>query len=106
MPAGITTLLEAMAMGKAVVVTETAELRGVVEDGVTGLTVRPGDVSAMGAAIQHLVDSPSTRLALGHRARRVILESYDVGVYASLLARHLHEAASLHQEWARNRTSQ
>ena len=105
MPAGITTLLEAMAMGKAVVVTETAELRGVVEDGVTGLTVRPGDVTAMRAAIEHLVDSPSTRLALGHRARQVILESYDVDVYARLLARHLNEAASLHQELSRNRTS-
>ena len=37
MPAGITTLLEAMSMGKAVVVTETAELRGVVQHGVTGM---------------------------------------------------------------------
>ena len=96
MPAGITTLLEAMAMGKAVVVTETAELRGVVEDGITGLTVQPGDVTAMGAAIEHLINSPSTRLALGNQARQVILESYDVDVYAGLLARHLNEAAALH----------
>jgi glycosyltransferase involved in cell wall biosynthesis len=106
MPAGITTLLEAMAMGKAVVVTETAELRGVVDDGVTGLTVPPGDVAAMRAAIQRLVDSPPTRLALGRRARQVILESYDVDVYASLLARHLNQAASLHQRRAGNRTSE
>jgi glycosyltransferase involved in cell wall biosynthesis len=102
MPAGITTLLEAMSMGKAVVVTETSELRGVIQDGESGLVVQPGDVAGMHAAIKHLLASPSTRHALGRRARQVVLERYDVKVYASALALHLAEAASRRDGVARH----
>jgi glycosyltransferase involved in cell wall biosynthesis len=94
MPAGITTLLEAMAMGKAVVVTETPALRGVVQDGLTGITVRPGDVNGLRAAIRYLLASPGARHSLGARARTVAVELYDVGVYAGELARHLAEVAT------------
>jgi glycosyltransferase involved in cell wall biosynthesis len=91
MPAGITTLLEAMSMGKAVVVTETPGLGGVVEHGKSGLTVQPGDVAGLRAAIQRLLDSPSTRRALGTRARQVAQKRYDVNVYSAALARQLTE---------------
>jgi glycosyltransferase involved in cell wall biosynthesis len=104
MPAGITTLLEAMSMGKAVVVTETSELRGVIQHGESGLVVRPGDVSGMHAAIERLLASPSARRALGSRARQVALERYDVNVYSSALAGQLSEAASLRQGSARHRS--
>jgi glycosyltransferase involved in cell wall biosynthesis len=94
MPAGITTLLEAMSMGKAVIVSETSELRGVVTDGETGLVVKPGNVAAMHAAIDFLLRSPSTRQALGVRARNVAVERYDVHVYADAMARHLADLSS------------
>jgi glycosyltransferase involved in cell wall biosynthesis len=94
MPAGITTLLEAMSMGKAVVVTETPALRGVVRDGLTGVTVRPGDTTGMRRAIEALLSSPSMRQALGNRARQVAVDHYGVDVYADALARHLTESAS------------
>jgi glycosyltransferase involved in cell wall biosynthesis len=104
MPAGITTLLEAMSMGKAVVVTETSELRGVVQHGESGLTVEPGDVRGMHAAITHLLASPSSRQALGARARQVALERHDVNVYADTLAHHLARAASPHHSRTPNCT--
>jgi glycosyltransferase involved in cell wall biosynthesis len=94
MPAGITTLLEAMSMGKAIVVTESTELRGVVEHGESGLTVRPGDVTGMRAAIAELLASPSKRRRLGERARQVALERYDVDVYSGALAQHLSEVVA------------
>jgi glycosyltransferase involved in cell wall biosynthesis len=94
MPAGITTLLEAMSAGKAVVVTETAELAGVVQHGYSGLTVAPGDVEGMGEAIRTLLAEPSTRRTLGARARDVAVSRYDVNLYAEALARHLADAAS------------
>jgi hypothetical protein len=103
MPAGITTLLEAMSMGKAVVVTETSELHGVVEHGETGLVVKPGDVAGMRTAIHRLLSSPSTRRALGFRARKVALQRYDVHVYADALAAQLLEVASLRTDAARSR---
>jgi glycosyltransferase involved in cell wall biosynthesis len=91
MPAGITTLLEAMAMGKAVVVTETAALRGVVEDGITGLTVKPGDTSGLRRAIEALLESPAARGSLGARAREVAIERYDVDVFAKALVQNLSD---------------
>jgi glycosyltransferase involved in cell wall biosynthesis len=93
MPAGITTLLEAMAMGKAIVVTETPALRGVVQDGETGITVRPGDVNGMRDAIGDLLASPCARQLLGARAREIAVERYDVEVYASALAGLLAQTA-------------
>ena len=87
-------------------VTETSELRGVIQHGESGLVVQPGDVAGMHAAIRHLLASPSTRQALGSRARQVALERYDVNVYASALASHLAEVASLRDDVARQRTSQ
>jgi glycosyltransferase involved in cell wall biosynthesis len=101
MPAGITTLLEAMAMGKAVVVTQTSELRGVVRHGETGLVVEPGDIAGMQAAIESLLSSPLTRRALGAQARKVAVERYDVNVYADTLAAHLTEVCSLRDRYCR-----
>jgi hypothetical protein len=95
MPAGITTLLEAMSMGKAIVVTDTSELRGVVRHGETGLLVKPGDTTGMRAAIQRLLSCPSTRRNLGSRARKVAVDRYDVNVYADSLADHLAEMSRL-----------
>lgn len=95
MPAGITTLLEAMSMGKPVIVSGTRELQGVVEDRKSGLVVPPGDVPALRAAIEELRDSPELRNELGARARQVAVERYDVRGYAAALAREARDAAGL-----------
>jgi len=70
--AGVTTLLEAMAMGKAVIVTKTTGQIDVVTDGVNGLTVAPGDVEGWKAAITRLRTDPAYRDLLGSNARRWI----------------------------------
>lgn len=94
MPAGITTLLEAMAMGKALVVTETSGLRGIVEDGRTGLLVPPGDSRAMRSAIERLLTSPGERTALGTRARQEAVARYDVEVFTDALVACLGRLSS------------
>lgn len=98
MPAGITTLLEAMAMGKALVVTETSGLRGIVEHGRTGLVVPPGDPRAMRAAIEELLVSPDKRAALGARAREEAVARYDVEVFTDALAACLDRIAVLSKQ--------
>jgi glycosyltransferase involved in cell wall biosynthesis len=95
MPAGITTLLEAMSMGKPVIVSGTQELQGVVQDRETGLVVPPGDVSAMRAAIVELLDAPDLRAHLGARARQAAVERFDVTGYAAALAGQVAQAAGL-----------
>jgi glycosyltransferase involved in cell wall biosynthesis len=92
-PAGITTILEAMSMGKAVVVTDTKGLHGIVDDAVTGLVVGPGDVEAMRGAVRWLLDRPNERARLGRAARQAVLDRWSLGSYVDELGRHLHEAA-------------
>jgi glycosyltransferase involved in cell wall biosynthesis len=92
--AGVTTLLEAMAMGKAVVVTATEGQRDIVVDGETGLTVPPGNAEALRAAIDHLLNDPGERERLGSNARRAVERSFSLDGYVAALAANLREAAA------------
>jgi glycosyltransferase involved in cell wall biosynthesis len=67
--AGVTTILEAMAMAKAVIVSRTTGQTDVVIDGVTGLNVPPGDASALRQAIVQLREDSDLRAKLGASAR-------------------------------------
>jgi glycosyltransferase involved in cell wall biosynthesis len=92
-PFGITAVLEAMSMGKAVVVSGTEGLRGVVQDGQTGLVVPPGDVPTLRQAVSQLLAHPADRRRLGEAARRVAIEQYGLDRYVGELGRHLLEVA-------------
>jgi Glycosyltransferase len=67
--AGVTTLLEAMSMGKAVIVTQTTGQTDVVTDGENGITVAPGDVEGWRAALRRLLGDEALRQRLGDNAR-------------------------------------
>jgi glycosyltransferase involved in cell wall biosynthesis len=64
---------EAMAYGKPVVASAVGGLCGLVDDERTGLLVPPGDVDALRAAIQRLLDDPELRARLGAAGRRKIV---------------------------------
>lgn len=71
--------LEAMVYGKPVI--NTALYTGVPSvslDGVTGLTVKPGDVCELRSAIQRLVDDKELRKRLGEGAFNRVRECYDI----------------------------
>jgi glycosyltransferase involved in cell wall biosynthesis len=65
------TALEAMALGRPVIASNVGGLPEVVDDGVTGKLVEPGDPKALAAAIACLLDDPvsCTRFAAAGRAR-------------------------------------
>ena len=89
--AGVTVILEAMAMAKPVVVTATAGQRDVVVNGVTGVLVPPGDPRTLGEVVDYLLASPDERRRLGRNARDAVLGQFSLDVYADTLARHLRE---------------
>ena len=60
---------EAMAHGRPVVATAVGGLVDVVDDGVTGLLVPPGDVRSLRAALERLLADPELRARLGAAAR-------------------------------------
>jgi glycosyltransferase involved in cell wall biosynthesis len=88
-PAGITAVLEAMAMAKPLIVSATKGLAGVVEDGSTAIHVPPGDSAALAAAIISLAADPAEQRRLGRNARDAVVARFGVGLYADRLATHL-----------------
>jgi len=92
--AGVTTLLEAMAMGKAVVVTATEGQRDIVADGENGMTVPPGDAAALREVLRRLLDDPQERARLGRNARRSVEACFSLDAYVDAIAANLQEAAT------------
>ena len=92
--AGVTTILEAMAMGKPVVVSATAGQSDVIEDGVTGLMVPPGDPSRLREAITFLMDNPSERRRLGRNARDAFESRFTLDLYAAALLNEMQQIAA------------
>ena len=83
--AGVTAMLEAMAMGKSMVCSRTPGQTDVVVEGETGLYVKPGDVGELQDAIQHLLDNPDTADSMGHNARRLIDDEMSLDRYVNRL---------------------
>jgi len=82
---GQTTYVNAMARGKAVVVTDTPGVRDYIRDGETGLIVAPGDPAAMAEAVRRLLEDPAERARLGQRAREHALGEFTLTHYATRL---------------------
>ncbi|MBI5880353.1 MAG: glycosyltransferase [Chloroflexi bacterium] len=69
-------LLEGMACGCAVVGARVGGIPDALSDGENGRLVPPGDVDALAAAIDALLDSDAERARLGFAARATILQRY------------------------------
>jgi glycosyltransferase involved in cell wall biosynthesis len=79
---------EAMAGGKAVIVSNVAALAGTVIDEETGLIVEKNNVAALTRAMQRLIVDPELRRRLGQRSREWVVEERSLPA----LARHLRDA--------------
>lgn len=71
-------VLEAMAMGVAVVSTTSGAVPELVDAGRTGLLVAPNDAPALADALEALITSPARREALGLAAREQARERFDI----------------------------
>ncbi len=72
--------LEAMAAGLPVVnMRIPSGVPGVSVDGVTGLTVPPGDPTVLADAVNRLLDDPALAARLGAAGRRRVAERYSLG---------------------------
>ena len=73
-------LLEAMACGLPVVVTDVSGTRDVVEDGVNGLVVPPENEKLLADAIGQLLTNKDIALRMGQQARRTIEEKFSLNM--------------------------
>ena len=71
-------VVEAMAMGKAVVATTTGGLPEVVSQGETGLLVPPGDVESLAATVVSLLQDPVRREQMGRSGRARAQERFSL----------------------------
>ena len=85
-------IIEAMALGKAVIATQQGGPLEIVSDGRDGLLVRPGDAATLASAILYLVERPDIRRALGESARQRA-QQFGTDRFASELTRRLAEVA-------------
>ncbi len=68
-PCGLVTLVGAMHLGKAQIVTEAAGVRDYIRNEETGVLTPPGDADAMAAAVRRLHHDPALAARLGDRAK-------------------------------------
>ena len=80
------TLIEAMAAGAALVASRAGAAELVVEDGVTGVLVPPGDTDALVDALEPLMRDPEVAAAMGERGRQRVLEKFSLDAEASRIA--------------------
>jgi glycosyltransferase involved in cell wall biosynthesis len=83
--AGITTILEAMAMGRAIVCTRTPGQTDTIVDDVTGIYVAPSDPVALREAITRLLADGGLRERLGHAAREWVVGHAELDRYVEQL---------------------
>jgi glycosyltransferase involved in cell wall biosynthesis len=77
-------MLEAMAMGKPVIATALGEQREIVEDGISGYLVAPGNAQELAERVTRLLAQPDELDRLGRRAREKA-EHYSVDSYVQKL---------------------
>ncbi len=84
--AGATSLLEAMAMGKAVITTKSRGISDYVIQHETGVIVPPENPMALREAILSLWNEPKNRKRLGANARLAVEEDMNIDIYTERVA--------------------
>lgn len=84
-----TVLIEAMALGLPVVAADGGGVREIVEDGVTGLVVPPGDVRAMSDAVVKILSDRAEARNMGEAGRERASSLFDIDRQSRLLEQEL-----------------
>jgi glycosyltransferase involved in cell wall biosynthesis len=79
-------LMEAQSQGLACIATDLAGIPELIEDGVNGLLVPPGDPAALAAALGRLIGDPALRARLGAAGERRVRHEFDAVATIGLLA--------------------
>jgi glycosyltransferase involved in cell wall biosynthesis len=87
-----TALLEGMAAGRPVVATNVGHVASIVDEGMEGFLVAPGDILSLAERLLRLLSDPALAARMGQAARRRAA-AHDVRVVARTLLDALRRAA-------------
>ena len=71
--------------GTAVIASRSGGLAEMVQDGLTGVLVPPGDVHALSAALTHILKDKSLAEQMGNAGRSFALEHFNMETYLDRL---------------------
>ena len=87
-------LVEAMLVERPVIAADAGGAREIVEEGVTGLLVPPGQPDPLADALRRLLDDPALRLSMGQRGRERAERRFTLRPTLEALDRLLTSVAS------------
>lgn len=80
--------LEAMAFQKPVIGTALGGIPDIVEDGITGILVEPGNPSSLSSALRSLLSNDDLRLGMGQRAGEFVRAHHGFECFRATLAEY------------------
>jgi glycosyltransferase involved in cell wall biosynthesis len=86
------TNIEAMSFGLPVISSRIGAITEVIDDGVTGVLVQPGDVSALSLAMERLIADRSLAHSMGRAARAAFLAGFTLERFRAGIGRIYREA--------------
>ncbi len=87
-------VLEAMAVGLPVVVTDTCGLAPLIEETGSGIVVGP-DLESLVDAVRRILDAPALAMTMGVNARRTVSERLSMSSVADVLERRYEQAVCM-----------
>jgi len=93
--AGVTAILEAMAMGLPVICSQVPGQTDVIVAGETGIYVNPGDPTALKEAILQLLDQPELTARLGQNGQNRVMSEMSLDCYVERLNYYVKAAAGV-----------
>ena len=90
--AGVTAILECLAMGKAVICSRVPGQTDVVVEDENGRYVPPGDPSPLSKEIRSLLSRAEEAVRMGASGRKLVERQMNLDLYVQRLAGFLHEA--------------
>lgn len=79
-------LMEAMASRIPVIASRVAGVQELVEDGISGFAVPPGDVSTLADRIMQLMEDPDLAVQMGRAGRTMVEREFDIAAEGRWLA--------------------
>ncbi len=83
------TVLEAMAMGRAIITTDTNGCRETVKNGVNGYLVPVCDVNALVSAMKQIIENPDKLKAMGEASLSYCKEKFEVNTVNEAMCKYL-----------------